>query len=118
MSCDGTCNGLASPGPCAACAPDDDVPVIHTGATAQRQGDEGWREAVARLPDGACVWCGGPTPLRSVPVFRPSLGPVPLHALCGFDMREAFLDYQQGRPFRALEAERRMAALMMKGASG
>ena len=71
--------------------------MIHTGVVATRRPDEGWRDAVRRLPDGPCCWCGGATPLRAVPAFAPALGPLPLHAICGADMRDAYLDYKRGR---------------------
>lgn len=83
-----------------------ETPHLHTGAVATRRGDEGWREAVARLPDGRCCWCGGATPLRSVPAFAPSRGPLPLHAICASDMREAYLDWKAGRTLTAEQLAR------------
>lgn len=66
---------------------------------ARRAGPDGSiREAVSRLPDGACVWCGGATPMRALTPFRPDLGSVPLHIICGSDMREAFEAWRDGVP--------------------
>lgn len=95
---------------------DPDVPMIHTGVRVRRLEDESLREAVARLPDRPCCWCGGPTPLASVPAFRPSLGPVPLHALCASDMREAYLAWSQGLPLNESQAAG-FRRLSMLGAS-
>lgn len=67
------------------------VPYVHHRVVASVRPGEGYREAVARLPDNPCAWCGGPTPMRALTPFRPDLGSVPMHLICGSDMREAYL---------------------------
>lgn len=81
--------------------------------------DESPYEALHRLPDNACAWCGEPTPMRAVTPFRPDLGSVPMHLLCGSDMREAYRAWKE-RAWTLREGEiagmRRLSAYV-KGAS-
>lgn len=49
-------------------------------------------------PRAPCIWCGIPTDITTVPPFRPDLGRVPLHLLCGVWMRDAFRLAQAGQP--------------------
>jgi hypothetical protein len=83
---------------------DDDVPTVHHRVVVQRQGDEGWREAVARIPDAPCAWCGGPTPMRALTPFRSDLGSVPMHLICGHDMRAAYLSWRAGHTLSERQA--------------
>lgn len=74
------------------------------------------REAIAAMPDAACAWCGGPTPMRADTPFRPDLGSVPMHLMCGQEMREAYRRWKAAEPIAAeLVAGMRRLSAYVKG---
>jgi hypothetical protein len=44
-----------------------------------------------------CVWCGRPTDIRFIPEFRPDLGPLPLHMMCGVLLIRAYERVRAGQ---------------------
>ncbi|MCA1570836.1 MAG: hypothetical protein LC798_11065 [Chloroflexi bacterium] len=48
-------------------------------------------------PTLPCVWCGDPTDVKAETPFRPDLGSVPLHVLCGTQVLLAYEQWRAGR---------------------
>ena len=71
----------------------------------------------ARDPIGNCVWCGKPTPIVADTPFRPDLGALPLHLLCGVWMRDAYKKWQSGQVLDAddIDGMKRLTALPKLG---